>query len=283
MTGEGNAYAARIPLGISLFTFKGSSIEQFVVFEQDDHLCHSSAEQGCVKTGQSGPSDEIAENDMRSHFQTRSVSHLRLLSLTMDLSSSSRLRPQRTAYDFSEQEANLLEADQRRLALPLSPLRRSDSLSICPSPQRSPSYRALVNKGKTLSKAPLDSDDDRTLAETITSNASDLSSSPCQTSPTQRFKVYFESSFHSLQILEDITDGSMADDDSLSDGENEDLAVSRRVRTGVPSEGQIHSRRLLPTLSMQQRSIRRSRPVNGGVDIPKVASVRERMKAFESR
>jgi hypothetical protein len=220
----------------------------------------------------------------RAHNFKLNRSHLRrLLLLTMDLSSSSRLRPQRTEYDFSEQEANLHDADQR-LALPLSPLRRTDSLSICPSPQRSPSYRALVNKGKMLSKVPLDSDDDdRTQAETITSNASDLSSIPCQTSPTQRFKVYFESSFHSLQILEDITDGSMADEESLSDGEDEDGAVSKRVPTDAPSERQINSRRLLPTLSMQQRSIHRRRPAHGGIEIPKVASVRQRVKMFESR
>jgi hypothetical protein len=194
----------------------------------------------------------------------------------MDLSSSSRLRPQRREYDFFEQEASL-QNDDERLAFPLSPLRRTDSLSICPSPQRSPSNRALVSKGL------LDSDDDRTMAETITSNASDLSSSPCQTSPTQRFKAYFESSFHSLQILEDITDGSMADDESFSDGNDKEMAVSTTSPDSRPTETQLQSCRLLPTLSMQQRSIRRRRPATGGIEIPKVASVRERMKNFESR
>jgi hypothetical protein len=207
----------------------------------------------------------------------------RLLSMTMNLSSSSRVRPQRREYNFFEQETHLHDADQR-LTFPLSPLRRTDSLRICPSPQRSPSYRALQKKSNTLCKNPLDyDDDDRTMAETITSNASELSSSPCQTSPTQRFKVYFESSFHSLQILEDITDGSVADDELLSDGDDDDMTIPTSVQAATPSERQVDSRRLLPTVSIQQRSILRRRPANGGIESPKVVSVRERMKTFETR
>jgi hypothetical protein len=80
-----------------------------------------------------------------------------------------------------------------------------------------------------------------------------------------------------------MTDGSMADDESFSDGNDKEMTVSTKSPDSGPTERQLHSRRLLPTLSMQQRSIRRRRPISGGIEIPKVASVRERMKNFESR